>query len=74
MADVSELFDPDLWRAVDGFDELTDITYHHDGPGRVAASPSTGPRCATPSVRTQSTSCTGHWMTRARTLASVSCC
>jgi len=36
MADVSELFDPDLWRAVDGFDELTDVTYHHDGPGRVA--------------------------------------
>ena len=36
MADVSELFDPELWRAVDGFDELTDITYHHDGPGRVA--------------------------------------
>jgi naphthoate synthase len=36
MADVSELFDEQLWRAVDGFDELTDITYHHDGPGRVA--------------------------------------
>ena len=36
MADVSELFDPELWRAVDGFDELTDITYHHDGLGRVA--------------------------------------
>jgi naphthoate synthase len=25
---VSELFDPDRWRAVDGFDDLTDITYH----------------------------------------------
>ena len=36
MADVSELFDADLWRTVDGFDELTDITYHHDAHGRVA--------------------------------------
>ena len=36
MADVSELFDADLWREVDGFDELTDITYHHDAHGRVA--------------------------------------
>jgi naphthoate synthase len=36
MADVSELFDEQLWRAVDGFDELTDITYHQDGAGRVA--------------------------------------
>lgn len=33
---VSELFDPHLWREVDGFDDLTDITYHHDAVGRVA--------------------------------------
>lgn len=33
---VSELFDPELWRDVDGFDALTDITYHHDMLGRVA--------------------------------------
>ena len=25
---VSELFDPGAWRAVDGFDDLTDVTYH----------------------------------------------
>jgi naphthoate synthase len=25
---VSELFDPDAWRAVAGFDDLTDVTYH----------------------------------------------
>jgi naphthoate synthase len=25
---VSEIFDPAAWRAVDGFDDLTDITYH----------------------------------------------
>ena len=25
---VSELFDPDAWRPVDGFAELTDVTYH----------------------------------------------
>ncbi len=25
---VSELFDPSRWRAVEGFDDLTDITYH----------------------------------------------
>ncbi|MGX5681052.1 1,4-dihydroxy-2-naphthoyl-CoA synthase [Schumannella luteola] len=36
MAAVSELFDPELWREVDGFDSLTDITYHHDATGRVA--------------------------------------
>ncbi len=36
MAEVSELFDPERWRSVDEFDELTDITYHHDARGRVA--------------------------------------
>src|ERR671918_2663145 len=25
---VSELFDPDRWRAVEGFDDLEDLTYH----------------------------------------------
>jgi naphthoate synthase len=36
---VSELFDPDAWRAVPGFDDLTDITYHRavdQGTVRVA--------------------------------------
>ncbi|MFT2818147.1 1,4-dihydroxy-2-naphthoyl-CoA synthase [Leifsonia sp. A12D58] len=33
---VSEIFDPSEWRGVDGFDALTDITYHHDVSGRVA--------------------------------------
>ncbi|MHA6693865.1 1,4-dihydroxy-2-naphthoyl-CoA synthase [Homoserinimonas sp. A520] len=33
---VSELFDADVWRTVDGFDALTDVTYHHDVTGRVA--------------------------------------
>jgi naphthoate synthase len=36
MAPVSELFDEALWREVDGFTELTDITYHLDVAGRVA--------------------------------------
>jgi naphthoate synthase len=36
MAPVSELFDADLWREVDGFTEFTDITYHLDTSGRVA--------------------------------------
>jgi naphthoate synthase len=36
MAPVSELFDETLWREVDGFGELTDITYHLDVAGRVA--------------------------------------
>jgi naphthoate synthase len=35
-APVSELFDATIWREVDGFDELADITYHHDLEGRVA--------------------------------------
>ena len=36
---VSELFDPEAWRAVDGFEELTDVTYHRavdQGAVRVA--------------------------------------
>ena len=33
---ISELFDPEVWREVDGFTELTDITYHQDVAGRVA--------------------------------------
>jgi naphthoate synthase len=36
QADVSELFDPDVWREVPGFGGLTDITYHHDVTGRIA--------------------------------------
>ena len=36
MAPVSELFDETLWRDVEGFTELTDITYHHDVSGQVA--------------------------------------
>lgn len=35
-APVSELFDADLWRDVEGFTELTDVTYHHDLNGQVA--------------------------------------
>lgn len=27
-SDVSELFDPTVWREVEGFDDLTDVTYH----------------------------------------------
>jgi len=33
---ISELFDPTRWTTVDGFDGLTDITYHHDLRGRIA--------------------------------------
>lgn len=36
MAPVSELFDEAVWREVDGFTALTDVTYHHDVTGRVA--------------------------------------
>lgn len=36
MTVVSELFDPTAWRSVDGFAELSDITYHHDTSGRIA--------------------------------------
>ena len=36
MTQVSELFDAELWRDVEGFDALIDITYHHDVSGRVA--------------------------------------
>jgi len=33
---VSELFDPEAWAEVPGFDDLTDLTYHHDRSGQVA--------------------------------------
>ena len=33
---VSELFDPTRWREVEGFTELSDLTYHHDTSGRIA--------------------------------------
>ena len=33
---VSELFDASAWEAVEGFENLTDVTYHHDLAGRVA--------------------------------------
>ncbi|MCU1514338.1 MAG: Naphthoate synthase [Microbacteriaceae bacterium] len=36
MPQVSELFDPKAWNPVDGFDALTDMTYHHDVTGRIA--------------------------------------
>ncbi len=36
MAAVSELFDPTRWVEVEGFTELTDLTYHHDTTGRIA--------------------------------------
>ncbi len=28
VAQVSEIFDPEAWREVDGFEDLTDVTYH----------------------------------------------
>jgi naphthoate synthase len=33
---VSELFDASRWVAAPGFDDLTDLTYHHDTTGRIA--------------------------------------
>ena len=36
MAQVSELFDPTRWQDVEGFEALTDTTYHHDLTGRIA--------------------------------------
>ena len=36
MTDVSDLFDARAWKAVEGYSELADITYHHDNAGRVA--------------------------------------
>jgi len=35
-ATVSELFDPAVWREVDGFGQPADITYHLDVSGRIA--------------------------------------
>jgi len=35
-SEVSDLFDPTEWRSVEGFDSLTDVTYHHSVDGRVA--------------------------------------
>lgn len=33
---VSEIFDPSAWHDVEGFEGLTDVTYHHDLTGRIA--------------------------------------
>ncbi|HWU48091.1 MAG TPA: 1,4-dihydroxy-2-naphthoyl-CoA synthase [Humibacter sp.] len=33
---VSELFDASQWTTVGGFDELSDVTYHHTNDGRIA--------------------------------------
>ncbi|MES2170825.1 MAG: 1,4-dihydroxy-2-naphthoyl-CoA synthase [Actinomycetota bacterium] len=33
---VSELFDPEVWRPVEGFGDLADVTYHQDTTGRIA--------------------------------------
>lgn len=33
---VSELFDPARWIPAPGFDDLEDLTYHHDTSGRIA--------------------------------------
>ncbi|TQO22412.1 1,4-dihydroxy-2-naphthoyl-CoA synthase [Paramicrobacterium agarici] len=33
---MSEIFDETQWQAVEGFEQLTDITYHHTHDGRVA--------------------------------------
>lgn len=35
-AQVSETFDASRWVVAPGFDELTDLTYHHDTSGRIA--------------------------------------
>lgn len=36
MKHVSELFDETIWVTAPGFDDLTDVSYHHDHAGRVA--------------------------------------
>jgi naphthoate synthase len=36
MTKVSELFDPEIWEPVAGFEKLDDITYHLDRAGQVA--------------------------------------
>jgi len=33
---ISELFDPEVWTVVPGFEDLSDISYHHDTSGRIA--------------------------------------
>ncbi len=36
MPQISQLFDPTRWQDVEGFEQLEDITYHHDTSGRIA--------------------------------------
>ena len=71
---VSELFDPSAWQEVDGFADLTDVTYHRAVGTGPSGSPSTGRRCATRSDRTRSTSCTAASSMRARPPTSGACC
>ena len=64
---------PSAWTDVPGF-EFTDITYHRAIDRAPCASPSTGPRCATPSARTPSTSSTPRSTTPACRPTSGACC
>jgi naphthoate synthase len=36
MSRVSEIFDSTAWKQVDGFGDLSDVTYHHSTDGRIA--------------------------------------
>ncbi len=75
-------FNPALWTPVGDLDahfaDLTDITYHRhvvDGVrSRRCGSRSTGPRCATRSGRTPSTSCTARSTTPGCRPTSAWCC
>ena len=64
---VSEIFDPDRWEPVEGFD-LSDVTYHR---GRTSADRG---RSATPSGRRLSTSSTARSTTPAWPLMSARSC
>lgn len=37
LAHVSDLFDPQMWEPVDGFEQLTEVTYHRGRAGTLAA-------------------------------------
>ena len=59
---ISEIFDPDRWRAVEGF-AFTDITYHRHITEPTVRVAFNRPEVRNAFGRTPSTSCIARWIT-----------
>ena len=71
---VSELFDPQAWTSVAGFESLDDISYHHDTSGRIARIAFNRPEVRNAFRPRTVDHCSPRSMTHGATPASASCC